>query len=157
MDDFENFYNKSLRFLSFRPRSEKEIRDKLKSKKASSLIINQVIVKLKEKKFINDLEFAKWWVEQRTNFKPRGLRLIKIELRQKGISDEMIESGIMNQESGAKNDLGLARKLIEKRLSRYKGLSKQELYQKLGSFLARRGFDWETIKQAIDEVLEKGV
>lgn len=157
MDDFEKFYNKALRFLSFRPRSEKEVKDNLQRKKASFSIIETVLKKLKEKKFINDEGFAKWWVEQRTSFRPLGLRLIKIELRQKGISDEMIESGIMNQESGAKNDLGLARKLIEKKIARYKGLSKQELYQKLGGFLARRGFDWETIKQAIDEVLETGV
>lgn len=157
MDDFENFYNKALRFLSFRPRSEKEVKDNLKRKKAGSLVIDKIIVKLKEQKFINDLEFVKWWVEQRTSFRPLGLRLIKMELRQKGISDEMIESGIMNQESGAENDLGLARKLIAKRLLRYKGLSKQELYQKLGSFLARRGFDWETIKQVIDEAVGKEV
>ncbi|MDO8460882.1 MAG: RecX family transcriptional regulator [bacterium] len=160
MDDFEKFYNKSLRFLSFRPRSEKEVKDNLKRKKAGSLVIDKVIIKLKEKKFINDLEFAKWWVEQRTSFKPRGLRLIKIELRQKGISQEIIEEIISNDEFLIPNDLEQAGKLVEKRMKRFRnkfGMTREEIYQKLGGVLARRGFDWETIKQAIDEAFAKVV
>lgn len=180
MDDFEKFYNKSstfsgfgdppnsneefkkvldkaLRFLSFRPRSEKEIKDFLKRKKVSASVIGIILTKLKNQKFVNDEEFAKWWMEQRTSFRPLGLRLIKIELRQKGLSQEIIEKIISNDEFLISNDLEQVRKLIEKKIARYKGLSRQELYQKLGGFLARRGFDWETIKQAIDEVVKKGV
>lgn len=157
MDAFEKYLNVALRYLSYRPRSEKELKDYLKRKKVEPLVLDKILLKLYENKFLDDTEFVKWWVEQRTKIRPRGIRIIKAELRQKGISDEMIESGIMNQESGAKNDLGLARKLIEKRLLRYKNLSKQELYQKLGAFLGRRGFDWDTIKKAIDDVTKKGV
>ncbi|MBI2622882.1 MAG: RecX family transcriptional regulator [Candidatus Levybacteria bacterium] len=162
MGEFEKFYNKALRFLSYRPRSEKEIRDRLKLKVQSSKfkveenIIDKVIEKLKEQKFTNDEEFTRWWIEQRTNVQPRSMRLIKIELRQKGISNEIIESRIKNQESG-RDDAELVKKLIEKRLSKYKGLEKRELYQKLGRFLASKGFDWETIKKSIDEVVKKGV
>ena len=155
MGDFERLYNKALRFLSFRPRSEKEISDKLKTQKASPVIIEKVISKLKEQKFLNDEEFAKWWIEQRTTFKPRSLRLIKLELRQKGISKEIIESRIINQES--RGDLERAKELVKKRIEKFRDLSKKEIYQKLGSYLARRGFDWETIKQAIDESLFKRV
>lgn len=188
MGDFEKFYNSALRFLSYRPRSEKEIRDYLKRhsgkdserKRGGRLqnflatekngrdsghgqndeieyVIEKVISKIKEQKFVNDEEFAKWWIEQRTQFKPRSLRLIKVELRQKGISNEIIESGIMNYESGTRNDSKSALNLIEKRIARYKNLPKQEIYQKLGRFLASKGFDWDTIKQSIDEVLDKGV
>src|SRR3989344_6604171 len=85
------FYNKALKFLSYRPRSEKEIRDKLKKKKASEETINKIILRLKENNFINDEEFVRWWIEQRTNFKPRSLRLIKMELKQKGVSNDLIE------------------------------------------------------------------
>ncbi|MBI1982163.1 MAG: regulatory protein RecX [Candidatus Levybacteria bacterium] len=168
MDEFEKFYNSALRFLSYRPRSEQEIRDKLrkfKIKKTAttetqnkdetqklSAIIDRVIVKLKEQKFINDEEFTRWWIEQRTNVQPRSIRLIKIELRRKGISEEIIDNLPLTID-----DLKNAKKLIEKKLPRYKGLSKQEIYQKLGSFLARRGFDWETIKHGVDEVVKKGV
>ncbi len=157
MGDFEKFYNSALRFLSYRPRSEKEVRDKLKSKKVESSVIEKIIAKLKEKKFINDEEFARLFVENRLRFKPRSLRLIKIELKQKGISSEIIESRIKNQELGAESDLEQAKKLVQKRIGRLKGLSKEEIYQKLGRFLASKGFDWDTIKQAIDEALDKGV
>ena len=188
MQDFEKFYNIALRFLSYRPRSEKEVRDKLvefarkrnkkvattetqnenetqnfsASKKLSdsvvageTSIVDRVINKLKEQKFLNDEEFVKWWIESRLRFKPRSLRLIKLELKQKGISDEIIESGIGNQELGIENDLEQAKKLVEKRIGRVKNLSNKEIYQKLGSYLARRGFDWDTIKHSIDELIFK--
>ena len=161
MDDFEKFYNSALRFLSYRPRSEKEVRDRLKLKSQSfdklrtniknlTLVIDKVIQKLKEQKFINDEEFAKWWIESRLRFRPRSINLIKKELLQKGIERDIIDGQISN-------DLQQAKKLIEKRIERFRNLTKQEIYQKLGRYLASKGFDWETIKQSIDEVILKGV
>lgn len=154
MDVFEKFYNKALRFLSYRPRSEKEIRDKLKSKKVDLSIVEQIVQKLKEQNFINDEEFARWWVEQRTTFKPRSLKLIKIELRQKGLTADLIDKTIYDLRFKNYDDLELARKLVEKRIKRYRNLSTEEIYQKVGRFLAQKGFNWEVIKQSIDGVLK---
>lgn len=158
----DKFYNLALRFLSYRPRSEKEVRDKLKIKYRKSnlkdleLIIGKVVQKLKDKKFINDEEFAKGWVESRLRFKPRSLRLIKIELKQKGIDIETIDK-MINDEGLMINDLENAKKLAEKKLERLKNLSREEIYQRLGRYLASKGFGWDTIKKTIDEVLKKGV
>ncbi len=158
----DKFYNYSLRFLSYRPRSEKEVRDKLKSKKVEPFIIEKIIAKLIDKKFINDEEFAKGWIESRLRFKPRSLRLIKMELKQKGISKEIIEK-MTNDEgfpltgTGMIKDLDSARKLVEKRIERLKGLDRQKIYEKLGRFLASKGFNWDIIKKSIDEILDKGV
>lgn len=169
MDDFEKFYNSALRFLSYRPRSEKEVRDRLKIKyKKSNIkdldaVIDKIIQRLKQQKFINDDEFAKGWIENRLRFKPRSIRLIKLELRQKGIADEIIESGIINQELGTDSDLEQAKKLVEKRITRFRnpsaslragkfGMTREEIYQKLGRYLASKGFSWDTIKKAIDPV-----
>ena len=163
-DEFDKYYTKALRFLTIRPRSEKEVRDNLikknrggrsSSEKTGEVekIIDQVIEKLKAQKFLKDEEFAKWWVEQRVRFRPRSMRLIKIELRQKEISNEILESGIVNNESSEEtNDKESARKIVQAKIHRYKGLSKFELTQKLGPLLARKGFDYDTIKEAIDEV-----
>ena len=63
----------------------------------------------------------------------------------------------MNDEGLRINDSENARKLVEKRLARYKGLDRQKIYEKLGRFLASKGFSWDTIKKTIDEVLKKGV
>jgi len=152
----DKFYNKALEFLSYRPRSEKEVRDKLKAKQVEPHIIEKIIIKLKEKRFLNDEEFAKGWIENRNRFKPRSLRLIKIELKQKGITQDIIEKTINDKELMI-NDLDSAKELVEKKMKRFKDLPKQEIYQRLGRFLASKGFNWDTIKKAIDEILNKGV
>ncbi len=161
----DRFYNFALRFLSYRPRSEKEVRDRLKLKiqnskvkitTQNSKVIDGVIQKLKEKKFINDEEFAKGWIESRLRFKLRSLRLIKMELKQKGIDTETINN-LINDEGLMINDLENAKKLIEKRIERLKGLNRQKIYEKLGRYLASKGFNWDIVKKSIDEVLGKGV
>jgi regulatory protein len=161
MDEFEKYLNKAYHFLSFRPRSEKEVRDSLHKKKASTEIIERVITSLKEHKFLNDEDFARWFIENRLRFNPKGIRIIKMELKQKGVDREIIDQAIASlskdEDSALQNDLESARKLVEKKLPKYKDLDKQIIYQKLGAFLARRGFDWDIIKKSIDDVLEKGV
>jgi regulatory protein len=164
--DFDKFYNKALKFLSYRPRSKKEIRDylvkKIKNQKSKikdedaelrikTETIEKIIGKLEEYKFLDDEEFARIWIQSRIKAKPRAWRVIKFELKQKGISDEIIESLI--QDLGfIIQDLEMAKDLVRRRIERYKGLPKQEVYQKLGRFLASKGFNWDTIKKAIDEI-----
>jgi len=168
VENFEKFYNRALRFLSFRPRSEKEIKDyfsKIKNQKSKIKIkdetINSIIKKLKEKKFLNDEEFTRLWIESRLRYKPRSISLIKRELLFKGVDKDVIDAQISNFQSASwrtiSNELEMAKKLIEKRVQRYKNLPRQEIYQKLGRFLAGKGFNWDTIKKSIDEVLEEKV
>lgn len=159
--DFEGFYNKALKFLSYRPRSEKEVRDNLLKKSfgrrsgPSESTVQLIIKKLREQKFLNDREFAKWWVEQRTIVKPMGKRLIKIELTRKGIDKELIDEVFEGIEDIVHNELEMARKLVQRKISKYKGLDRQKIYQRLGGFLSRRGFDYDTIKKSIDEALKE--
>lgn len=155
MDDFEKFYLKAVHFLKFRSRSEKEVRDKLKEKKASSEIIERIIATLTKQKFLNDREFARLWVRQRITFKPKSKRIIALELRQKGIDKDLINDVLLDPgEDQEVNDLAQAKKLVSSKIHKYKGMQRQEVYQKLGGFLARRGFNWDTIRQSIDEELE---
>ncbi len=157
MGAFEKYYNLSLRFLSYRPRCEKEVRDNLRKKKADPTVIDKIINKLKEQNFINDKEFVAWWIEQRTIVRPKSMRVVMLELKQKGIDQELIELVMQQKDFVVPSDTEQAKKLIEKKIVRYKTLPKQQLYQKLGGFLARKGFDWETIKKSIDEELTKEV
>lgn len=159
-DDLEKLYNKTLHFLSFRPRSEKEIKDYLSKKTKKALpaarqgkIKNQVLFKLKEQNLVNDEEFVDWWIDQRMSLKPKGKIVLKKELLQKGVDLELVEgklSTISNQQLTI-----LARKLVDKKLKLYKNLPPLKLKKKLSSFLARRGFDWQTINLVIDEFLQK--
>lgn len=157
MDDFEKYYIKALKFLSFRPRSEKEVKENLVKKKVPLEIVERIITDLKRQKFLNDEEFTTWWIESRQRFKPRSVRIIRMELKQKGIGNELVEAQIHNSESRIQNDLEQAKRLVRKKIHRYKDLPKQELYQKLGRFLASKGFNWDTIKASIDYVLKEGV
>ncbi len=159
MDDFsfEKFWNSSLGFLSYRPRSEKEVREHLKVKsqkskvKIGDAIIESVIKKLKEHKFIDDIQFADWFVRSRLSARPKAARVLKMELKQKGIAREIIENSVFGQ------DIEGAKKLLVKKFDRYKDFNRDQIYQKLGGFLARRGYDWDTIKKAIDEGIGKRV
>ena len=159
-DDLEKLYDKALRFLSFRPRSEKEIIDYLSKKTKKALpvarqekIKDKVLFKLKKQNLINDNEFADWWIDQRMSLRPKGKIALEKELLQKGISRQIIEnklSAISNQQL-----IILARKLIKKKLKLYKNLAYLKRKKKLSSFLARRGFDWQTINLVMDAENEK--
>lgn len=155
MDLFEKYYTLCLRYLSLRQRSEKEIADYLKKKKTPEAIIVQIVIKLKEQKFLDDGLFAKMWIEGRTRGRPRSKWLLTRELREKGVSQEIIDASL-DSSPEAVSDLVLAKEAIGKRIDRLHGASRQEIYQKVGSFLARRGFNWDTSKRAIDDLLKEG-
>ena len=174
-DQLERLTNQALRFLSFRPRSEKEVRNyliqKLKlsdqggeEKQNFEKSIRLVIEKLKHLGQINDEDFAKWWVEQRNRFRPKGSRVIKLELLQKGIDRETIEKvtplrpfDSAQGYAGQVNELDLATTAALKKISSYQKLEQREFKIKMGQFLARKGFDWVTIKKVVDTFLEKRV
>lgn len=148
---FDFLYNKTLRFLSFRPRSEKEISDYLskprfgkfgkKNPNADEKTTQQIINKLKEYKFIDDLEFAKWWIENRK----KGIRLIRLELSQKGISKDVLEKALQEFDIEKKEE-NLLEKLIEKKWKSLAKLPKEKSYERMMRFLLSRGFDYDDVK-----------
>lgn len=153
--DTNKIYDYVLKFYSIRPRSKKELLDWFKRKNVEQETQETITQKLEHLNLINDEEFARWWVEQRTNYRHSGFRLIKMELRQKGVSDEII-SGIESRVSSI-SELESARKIVEKKLKTFI-LSEVEgpnPRNTLTGLLARRGFSWETIKTVVDEVFKK--
>jgi regulatory protein len=155
MEQFENYLNIAYRYLTIRNRSEKEIREYLTRKKASAEIIERIIESLKEKKFLDDKAFARSWVLNRMRLKPKGKILLKIELRQKGIADEIIQSVLQETAEEVPDEVEQAKRLVSKKLQQLAGKSRQEIYQKAGGLLSRRGYSWETVKKAIDESLKE--
>lgn len=163
MDQFEKLYNRTLHFLSFRPRSEQETREYLKRKSITlkrseereslELVIEKIIAKLKEQKFINDEEFVKWWVDQRIRVKPKAIRVIKMELKKKGIHQELIEAAF-EVKLNIDTDFKSAKKLAAKKIEKYKNLPRRQFYQKIGVFLSSKGFDYEIIKKVLSDVDE---
>jgi len=164
MDDLEKNFNRVIHFLSYRPRSEKEIIDYLKKKNSYSkvqegeekekldIMIAAIVGNLKEHKFINDEEFARIWISQRTKIKPRSLRIIKRELIEKGIDKEKIDELLADSENEVPSDFQMAFSLAQKRAKRYIGLPKQEFFEKMGRYLASRGFNYDIIKEVINKI-----
>jgi regulatory protein len=134
--------DKAYRFLSLRPRSEKEVADYLKKREISPSDFEKIFKILKEQKLVDDWEFAKWWIEQRETFKPKGKIALKAELKQKGIPEEIIEKALaqIDEES-------LAKKALAKKAKAYHGLSSEEFFRKISQFLTSRGFSWQTIEK----------
>lgn len=148
----ETAYLLAIRYLGYRPRSVKEIREYLQKKQVTEIFIATAIAKLLEQKFLDDESFAQMWVRTRVALKPLSQRVLKMELIAKGIAKETIEQVLVEQEEVSGSDGEMARVLIQKKKRLYEGMSKKERYEKLGGFLARRGFDYQTIKRSIDDV-----
>lgn len=149
-NEFQKLVDRTLRLISARPRSEKEIADYLRKRKVGPRLIEAVIKKLKSLGQLDDLEFARWWVEQRVAFRPRGRMGLTMELKRKGINLEIIEATV-----GGIDELFLAQKVASKRLRAYKKLGPMAFRQKMTAFLSRRGFSWEAIKETVEKFSEK--
>jgi len=152
-DEFIKFYDRALNFLSYRPRSEKELQDWFKKKKIGNKTQKLIEKKLRRFNYLDDREFTRWWIEQRMTFRPFGKRRLALELRQKGINQEMIE-----EELGKLEDdklIELAEELVKKRMKTLKNLPYFEAREKLLAFLSRRGFRWEIIKTVVAKTLKK--
>ena len=155
-------FDASLRFLSYRQRSEKEVKDFLVKKIArcenikfnlgsQSPVISQIITRLKKQSFLNDEEFAEWWVKARTGSQPKGPYVIRMELLRKGVDKEIVEKAI----SKITNQKELGYKVIHKKLKTWKKLTNLELKKKVYEHLARRGFDSKTINEVIAQIVKK--
>ncbi len=152
-NEFAKYYDLVLKFLSFRPRSKKELKDWFKKKEVGEETEKLIWEKLKKLGYINDEEFAKWWIEQRQQFRPTGFRRLALELRQKGISPDTLDN-IKNQVEN-KDETEEAKRAAGKKMRVWEKLPPLEFRKKMTSFLARRGFSWDTISEVVDEICQK--
>jgi regulatory protein len=142
---------KALNYLSYRARSEKEIKDKLKKKEFPGTIIDEVISDLKRLNLVDDFEFASLWIKDRLEHKPKGERVLKLELLKKGIKKEIIQKALEEFYPSKTEEMEIALELVKKRERRYKDLDKMVAKRRLFNFLLRRGFSYEVVREALDE------
>lgn len=140
--DQQVLYERAYRFISFRPRSEKEVRRRLAQKENVNMaLLDQTIEKLKVEKLIDDEAFVRWWCEQRLRFRPRSPREVYAELLMKGISKKLARQ--VTQEL-LDEDTALTQ-LADKKLRHVTGTPRE--IQKIKQWLARKGFSWEAINR----------
>ncbi len=145
--------DRAMNYLSFRPRSREEVRLYLRRKETPLELIDAVLERLQQLDLINDRAFAEFWVGTREKFSPRGTRLLKNELRMKGvertIADEMLDD---QQDEERAMRAGRKKALTLIRLAR---MDYATFSQRLGSFLQRRGFSYEVTKRSVKMLWEE--
>jgi regulatory protein len=140
----------AVRYLGYRPRSESEIRERLSQRGFDAETVEAVAGKLKEQGLIDDSSFARFWMENRETFSPRSRYLTARELKKKGVADEVIDdavNGIDDSES--------AYRTASTRAGRMTVADYNEFRERLGGYLRRRGFNWETIKKVIEKIWQE--
>ncbi|MCX7681049.1 MAG: RecX family transcriptional regulator [Anaerolineae bacterium] len=149
-DEAEQGYERALNFLSYRPRSEAEVRWHLQSKNLDDEAVEAVIERLRQAGLLNDREFASYWVENRLQFNPRGALALRYELRAKGLSEPIIAEVLESLDEEA-----LACQVAEAISEKLRHLPPRTFRRKLEAHLLRRGFSRHAIQSVIHEQLSK--
>jgi len=148
-DEVELAYERALNFLSYRPRSEAEVRRNLRKKDVDDEAAELVVKRLTRAGLLDDWEFAHYWVDNRVRFNPRGKRALRHELRSKGISASIIADALAGLDEEP-----IARTAAEAGARRLARLEPREFRRKLKAYLARRGFSYEVIEPLVREMVE---
>jgi regulatory protein len=149
-DQFQKCLNAAFRFLSYRPRSQAETKIRLQRRGFADEEIERVIAQLKRLNLIDDAAFAEYWKENRTSFRPRGQRMLKSELRRKGVETDVIDEAVGNVDEKDNAYRAAVTKARTISTADY-----QMFRLKLGGFLQRRGFGYGIIKSVINQVWEE--
>jgi regulatory protein len=146
------------RFISYKPRTLKEVSDKLKAKGFQSDLVSKVVEELKNYGFINDLEYARNFVLNKSRSKTLGELALRRELLSKGISSEIVDE-VLSERENLIDEFEIALDLAQGKLKQIKSLKKRkkgrdEYKRRIYEFLLRRGFKFETINRVMREIFD---
>lgn len=146
-EELEKCLHAAYRLLKYRPRSRKEVEEGLRRRGFSAEAIERTVSRLDEEGLLNDHHFARAWVESRQSLNPKSRRLLELELKSKGVPSEAIAEamiGVDDEETAYHLGLKKARKLTAADYVTFR--------QRLGAYLARRGYSWDVIARAVKRV-----
>jgi regulatory protein len=148
----------AVRFLGTRPRTRRELSDRLRRAAVPDSVVDITLDRLTELGHVDDLAFARWWAEQRDRHAPRGGRLLEAELRQHGVPRDVIEAyrdehaapeRAPEDESLPGSEDERARDALERHLRGRPLPEDPRALQRLGMYLMRRGFDPDTVRSTL--------
>ncbi len=148
IDAVSRAVDRAVRLLARRPYSTAELRRYLGSKEIAPPVIDETLDQLGRLGYVDDQAFTRFWIEGRMRSKPRGLRALRYELRQKGIASGLIEAALAEIDPGE-----AAYQAAQERLSRLRGQSRRDVRTALGAFLVRRGFSYDVARDAVDRTI----
>jgi regulatory protein len=141
--------DRAARFLAYRPRSIYEVRHNLEQKDTPSAVIEVALNRLTDMGYLDDTAFARYWVQNRNEFKPLSPKALRFELRKKGVSPAII-SDVLEELEGDE----LAYRAAQGRVNRLRGINRREFRQKMAAFLQQRGFTYSTIRDVVERLIE---
>jgi regulatory protein len=150
LDDVARAVDHAARLLARRPYSRAEIRRSLTARQFAPETVDGALARLESLGYVDDQAFARFWVENRERFRPRSPQALRHELRQKGLAADVIEAAL-----SALDARESAVRAAQEPLRRLRGLTRSEAQNRLGAFLARRGFSYDTAREAIEEILAR--
>jgi regulatory protein len=142
----------ALRLLDHAQRTRRELSRRLRERGFEAATVEAVLDRLAAVSLVDDVEYARAWLAGRWGRRAAGWRRLEMELSQKGVSREDITRArvILEQSVGASNEVETARRVISQAARRYAGLDPRTRRQRLYAMLARRGFDADVIRQALE-------
>ena len=140
-------YDAAVRYLASRPRSVSEIKRHLRTKRFDEAEQDRAIDQLRAQRYIDDEAFARYWVEQRAKFRPKGQRAIASELMQKGVAREIID--LVLGEADPDAETKRARESIRRPMTRWLSMDDNERKRKIHQYLVTRGFSYDVIEEVI--------
>ncbi len=149
-DAVQRAVDRGARFLSYRPRSIDEIRRNLLKHETPESVVEIAIERLSNLGYLDDMAFAKFWLENRDTFKPRGPMALRHELRSKGISNEIIEIVLESLDAP-----DAAYRAAQSKVRAMRGKTLAEFRKKVGSFLQRRGFNYQTSRDVLEQLIQE--
>lgn len=151
--ELQKTYDRAVRYLSFRPRSREEVRRHLAQAGLDAEVIEAALDRLVEQHYLDDAEFARYWVENRQQFRPKGPQALRQELRQRGIEDEAIEDILADADPPAE-----AYRAAGPIAARLAGLAQSDplsFRRKVSSFLLRRGFGYSVAQEVVNRLVQE--
>jgi regulatory protein len=149
-DEKEAAYQQALRLLNSRARSTAEVRQSLEKKEYSQEVVEETVTRLSNNGLLDDERFAQAWVENRSEFRPRSKWALSVELRQRGLDQEIIDKTleeIDDEELAYLAGLKHSRKLDTSDWSTFR--------KQLSNFLLRRGFRYDIAGNITNKIWEE--
>ncbi len=149
-DSFQRCLNAAVHYLSYRPRSEAELRKRLQQRSFDSDNVAAVITRLKEQGLVDDMAFAQFWKDNRESFSPRSQWLTKLELKRKGVASDIIDQAV-----DAIDDDDSAYRAVRSKARGLPYSDEQIFRRRLGEYLKRRGFSYGVIEHAVERMWQE--
>jgi regulatory protein len=153
-DELQQAYLNALKWLGVRARTSKEVRERLITKEYTEDIVEEVLRRLREQKYIDDTDFAKRWADERVRLHKKGRRWVRQELKEKGVPEQAIHDAL--SEVDEETEWVSALSLGQKRWGRGSSKSDEpwQRKQRVLAFLVRRGYSVELASRVVKKLAE---